>query len=128
MAEFENNHCTGCGYRVGHHRPYCWRVVTALVNADTSMKNIRRCLKIMNKYDRIQSLFFAKKEHIYYTIESIDAGVKEKAFCEGLHGYYECNNCGYTELSEREVRCWECHKGEMLWHDIAPSTQQERAE
>ncbi len=34
---------------------------------------------------------------------------------ERKRGYYSCNNCPNTELMEREVICWECGKGEMVW-------------
>ena len=79
MAEFEKGHCTGCGYlsRKWGHRPYCWRVVTCLVDADTNLKNVRRCLIEMNKHHRILSLFLSKKEHTYYTVESIDRALSE---------------------------------------------------
>lgn len=30
-------------------------------------------------------------------------------------GLYVCTNCGNPEFKEREVICWRCGKGEMVW-------------
>jgi len=75
MAEFENNYCTGCGYKVKKwgHRPYCWRVAGCLNPTYYPSRDIiKRCIKLMNKHHKIISIFLAKKKHIYYTIESIE--------------------------------------------------------
>jgi hypothetical protein len=29
--------------------------------------------------------------------------------------YYVCTNCGNVEFSEREVMCWKCGVGEMIY-------------
>ena len=34
-----------------------------------------------------------------------------------MKGIYACTNCTNVELREREVYCWECGKGEMVWHE-----------
>ena len=36
-------------------------------------------------------------------------------------GSYACTNCGNTEYKEREVICWKCGKGEMVYTEIRPS-------
>lgn len=33
-----------------------------------------------------------------------------------LKGVYACTHCPNIEASEREVACWECGKGEMVWY------------
>jgi uncharacterized OB-fold protein len=30
-------------------------------------------------------------------------------------GWYRCTNCGNVETFEREVWCWRCGKGEMVY-------------
>ena len=119
MAEFENNHCTGCGYhkRWGH-RPFCWRKINQAAGVYLGSKNIRKCLKEAAKHHRFLSLFLSKKRHVYYTVASIDNGVKERAINEGREGYYRCGHCGFSELEENEIHCWECGKGEMLWQEL----------
>ena len=79
MAEFENGYCTGCGYKakIYGHRPYCWRVAGFLNGKYPDYKIIKRCIVLMNKHHRIISLFLSKNEHIYYTLESIENGIKE---------------------------------------------------
>lgn len=32
-------------------------------------------------------------------------------------GWWECENCGNVEYYEREVICWECGDGEMVYRD-----------
>ena len=32
-----------------------------------------------------------------------------------MMGHYVCTNCGNTEDKEREVICWKCGKGEMVY-------------
>lgn len=34
-----------------------------------------------------------------------------------LDGVYACTNCNNVEASEREVACWYCGHGEMIWFD-----------
>jgi hypothetical protein len=34
-------------------------------------------------------------------------------------GSYVCSNCGNTEEVEREITCWKCGKGEMIYHAAA---------
>ena len=29
--------------------------------------------------------------------------------------YWRCTNCGHTEYKEREVLCWKCGLGEMIY-------------
>jgi uncharacterized OB-fold protein len=29
--------------------------------------------------------------------------------------WWQCNKCGHVEWYEREVICWECGKGEMIY-------------
>lgn len=33
-----------------------------------------------------------------------------------LDGVYVCSNCDNIEAEEREVNCWYCEIGEMLWY------------
>jgi len=33
-----------------------------------------------------------------------------------LAGVYACTHCDNIEATEREVTCWKCGEGEMLWH------------
>ena len=33
-------------------------------------------------------------------------------------GHYVCTNCGNIEDKEREVICWKCGKGEMIYTEI----------
>ena len=37
---------------------------------------------------------------------------------EELKGNYVCTNCGNCEDKEKEVICWKCGKGEMVWTEI----------
>ena len=34
---------------------------------------------------------------------------------EASQGYWQCNNCGHIELREREILCWKCGQGEMIF-------------
>jgi len=36
---------------------------------------------------------------------------------EWINDYYECTHCGNREKQEREVMCWECGLGEMVYHN-----------
>lgn len=38
--------------------------------------------------------------------------VRERARWENI---WVCSNCGYTDKIEKEVKCWKCGKGEMLY-------------
>lgn len=31
------------------------------------------------------------------------------------NGYYQCTHCSCIEHVEREVSCWKCGIGEMIW-------------
>lgn len=33
-----------------------------------------------------------------------------------LKGIWRCSHCGNLESTEREVLCWECGKGQMLFY------------
>lgn len=35
---------------------------------------------------------------------------------EKLKGIWRCSHCGNLESREREVLCWECGKGQMLFY------------
>jgi len=35
---------------------------------------------------------------------------------------YKCNKCGHQDPVEREVYCWECGVGEMIWQQEAQPT------
>lgn len=32
-----------------------------------------------------------------------------------IKGLYVCTHCDNAEVREREVRCWSCGDGEMVW-------------
>jgi len=34
-----------------------------------------------------------------------------------ISGYWVCSKCGNIEFSEREVKCWKCGEGEMIYQD-----------
>ena len=36
---------------------------------------------------------------------------------EFINDYYECSSCGHREKKEKEVICWKCGIGEMVYHD-----------
>ena len=35
--------------------------------------------------------------------------------CEWLNPTWVCNVCGHVEYEEREVFCWDCGEGEMVY-------------
>jgi len=35
----------------------------------------------------------------------------------GCKGYWKCDRCGVVDNMEREVGCWKCPKGTMVYHD-----------
>ena len=39
----------------------------------------------------------------------------EKQRCEWLNPTWVCNVCGHVEYEEREVLCWDCGEGEMIY-------------
>lgn len=42
-----------------------------------------------------------------------------------MTGFMQCTKCGVIEHREREVICWTCGKGEMVWR---PSPQRKKEE
>jgi rubrerythrin len=47
------------------------------------------------------------------TADSILALINEE--CEWLNPTWVCNVCGHVEYEEREVLCWDCGEGEMIY-------------
>jgi rubrerythrin len=48
------------------------------------------------------------------TADSILALINEER-CEWLNPTWVCNVCGHVEYEEREVLCWDCGEGEMIY-------------
>ena len=46
--------------------------------------------------------------------DSILALINEER-CEWLNPTWVCNVCGHVEYEEREVLCWDCGEGEMVY-------------
>ena len=46
--------------------------------------------------------------------DSILALINEER-CEWLNPTWVCNVCGHVEYEEREVLCWDCGEGEMIY-------------
>lgn len=36
---------------------------------------------------------------------------------KAVSGYWACSNCSNVEFYEREIKCWKCGEGEMLYQD-----------
>ncbi len=47
----------------------------------------------------------------------IDGKYYDRKLYEWINDYYECTNCGYKEKKEKEITCWKCGIGEMVYYD-----------
>lgn len=80
MAEFEEGYCTGCGVKVKKwgHRPYCWRLVTMMLDIEPSVQVINRCIDEMKKNWKIRKHFLCDPQHIYYRERIIEELMSNK--------------------------------------------------
>lgn len=58
---------------------------------------------------RLRRMSSINRALVEKTIEAIRSNPKR--------GLYHCTNCSNVEEAEREVICWRCGKGEMVWKE-----------
>jgi len=105
--------------------PYCWKVyahhLCNLINEED--------IEAFHYTDRIEELekhlesYKSAQGHHLHQLGLYEARERklEKQLAETqqkhISGYWACSKCDNIEFFEREVKCWKCGKGEMLYQD-----------
>jgi len=66
--------------------------------------------------DEQRTAFAIELEQLRPVITQLKADLT-KAEQKHISGYWACSKCDNIEFVEREVKCWKCGKGEMLYQD-----------
>jgi hypothetical protein len=72
---------------------------------------------IERHYDRIVKRFGARIIGIERYAFLINGKYYDRKLYEWINGYYECTHCDNKEKKEREVMCWKCGLGEMVYRN-----------
>ncbi len=72
---------------------------------------------VEKQYDRITKMVGGRIVGIEKRDTFIGGKYYDMKLYEWINDYYECTNCGYKEKKEREITCWKCGIGEMVYYD-----------
>lgn len=59
--------------------------------------------------------------------DKVVEAVRPYLYAQNIKGVYACSHCDNAEIKEREVKCWKCGKGDMIYHRISPDELKEEA-
>jgi hypothetical protein len=72
---------------------------------------------IERHYDRIIKRFSGRVVGVEKYTFLINGKYYDKKMYEWINDYYECTHCDNKEKNEREVICWKCGLGEMVYRN-----------
>jgi len=72
---------------------------------------------IEEHYDRITKRFSARVIGVERYTFLINGKYYDKKSYEWINDYFECTHCDNKEKNEREVMCWKCGLGEMVYRN-----------